>query len=76
MWLVTIEKGIAIQVTRSISDQAAGSWSPGVAVGTLSNDGVGLSEYHDWADRVPADLDAAVQQILADIASGALSISG
>ena len=76
LWLVTIEKGIAIQVTRSISDQAAGSWSPGVAVGTLSNEGVGLSEYHDWADRVPADLDTAVQQILADIASGALSISG
>ena len=76
LWLVTIEKGIAIQVQRSIEEHAAGGWTPGVSVGLLSNDGVGLSEYHDWADRVPAELDAEVQQLLEDIASGAVSISG
>jgi basic membrane protein A len=76
LWLVTIEKGIAIQVQRSIEEQAAGSWTPGVSVGLLSNDGVGLSEYHSWADRVPAELDAEVQQLLADIASGTVDISG
>ena len=76
LWLVSILKGIAIQVQRSIEDQAAGAWTPGVTVGALANDGVGLSEYHSWADRVPAELDTEVQQILADIASGALSISG
>jgi basic membrane protein A len=70
--LVTIEKGIAIQVMRSIVDQANSEWTPGVANGTLENDGVGISEYHSWADRVPAALDAEVQQILADIASGDL----
>jgi len=76
LWLVTIEKGLAIQVQRSLEDHAAGAWTPGVTVGTLANDGVGLSEYHSWADRVPAELDAEVQQILADIASGALDING
>jgi basic membrane protein A and related proteins len=72
LWLTTIEKGIAIQVERSLIDHANGEWTPGVTNGTLENEGVGLSEYHDWADRVPAELDAEVQQILADIASGAL----
>lgn len=72
LWMTTIEKGIAIQVMRSIVDQANDAWTPGVANGTLENDGVGISEYHSWADRVPAELDAEVQQILADIASGAL----
>jgi basic membrane protein A len=72
LWLTTIEKGIAIQVQRSIEDQAAGAWTPGVANGTLENDGVGLSEFHSWADRVPAELAAEVEQILADIASGTL----
>lgn len=72
LWLTTIEKGIAIQVQRSIEDHAAGSWTPGVANGTLENDGVGLSDYHSWSDRVPAELAAEVEQILADIASGAL----
>ena len=76
LWLVTIEKGIAIQVQRSIEEHAAGTWTPGVSNGTLANDGVGLSEFHSWADRVPAELATEVEQILADIASGALSISG
>ncbi|MEX0797615.1 MAG: BMP family ABC transporter substrate-binding protein [Acidimicrobiia bacterium] len=72
LWLTTIEKGIAIQVQRSIEDQATGSWTPGVANGTLENEGVSLSEYHSWSDRVPAELAAEVDQILADIASGDL----
>ncbi len=72
LWMVTIEKGIAIQVQRSIEDHAGGMWTPGVANGTLENDGVGLSEYHSWSDRVPAELAAEVDQILADIASGDL----
>jgi basic membrane protein A len=76
LWLTTILKGIAIQVQRSLEDHAAGAWSPGVTVGTVENDGIGLSEYHSWADRVPPELDAEVQQILEDIASGALDING
>ncbi len=76
LWLTTIEKGITIQVSRSIEEDAAGAWSNGVAVGTLANEGVGLSDYHSWADKVPAELAAEVEQILADIASGALDISG
>ncbi|HEY6634878.1 MAG TPA: BMP family ABC transporter substrate-binding protein, partial [Acidimicrobiia bacterium] len=76
LWLVSILKGIAIQVQRSVEDHASGAWTPGVTVGALANDGVGLSEFHSWSDRVDADLAAEVEQILADIASGALSISG
>jgi basic membrane protein A len=72
LWLTTIEKGIAIQVQRSIEDHSADTWTAGVANGTLENDGVGLSEYHSWSDLVPAELAAEVEQLLADIASGAL----
>lgn len=73
LWLVTIEKGIAIQVTRSLEAHALGSWTGGSSVGNLENGAVGLSEYHTWADRVPAELDAEVQQILADITSGTIT---
>lgn len=75
LWLTTIEKAIALQVTRSLEDHANGSWTAGGEVGNLSNQGVGLAEYHSWADRVPEELDAEVQQILADIASGAIDAS-
>ena len=72
LWLVTVEKGIAVQVTQSLQDDASGTWTSGGVVGNLSNDSVGLSEYHSWADRVPAELDAEVQQILTDIKDGAI----
>ncbi len=73
LWLTTIEKGIAIQVTRSIQQDAEGTWTAGGEVGNLTNDGVGLAEYHSWADRVPAELDGEVTQLLEDIKSGAIN---
>jgi basic membrane protein A len=72
LWLTTIEKGIAVQVTRSLEAHANGTWTNGGEVGNLANEGVGLSEFHSWADAVPAELAAEVQQILDDIASGAI----
>lgn len=75
LWLVTITKALSLQVTRSLEEDSTDSWSPGGQVGSLSNDGVGLSGYHTWADRVPAELDAEVQQILADIKAGTIDAS-
>jgi basic membrane protein A len=75
LWLTTIEKAIALQVTRSIEDHANGEWSAGGEVGNLANDGVGLAPYHSWEDRVPDELDAEVQQILEDIANGDIDAS-
>jgi basic membrane protein A len=72
LWLTTIEKGIAVQVTRSLEDDAMGQWTNGGVVGNLENGAVGLAPYHSWEDSVPAELDAEVQQILQDIASGAI----
>jgi basic membrane protein A len=74
LWLVTILKGIAIQVQRSIEAHASGEPQGGSSlVGTLENGAVGLSEYHAWEDRVPAELDAEVQQILEDIKNGVIT---
>lgn len=74
LWLVTILKGLADAVTQSIVADASGEPLGGTSyVGNLENDGVGLSEYHSWADRVPAELDAEVQQILADIKDGTIT---
>lgn len=70
LWLTTVEKAIAPFITLSVQDQLEGTWTSGSFVGNLANDGVGLSDYHDWADRVPAELDAEVQQLLQDIKDG------
>jgi basic membrane protein A len=42
-------------------------------LGTLANGGVGLSEFHDWDDRVSAELRAEVAQLLLDIADGTIT---
>lgn len=75
VWLVTILKGIELQVTRSLEADFDGTWSAGGTVGNLANGAIGLSEYHSWADRVPDELDAEVQQILTDIANGDMDVA-
>lgn len=73
-WLVTILKGIQIQVQRSIEAHANGTPTGGTStVGNLANGAIGLSEYHSWADDVPAELAAEVAQILEDIADGTIT---
>jgi basic membrane protein A and related proteins len=74
LWLVTVLKGLASGVTTSIEAHASGEPLGGSSyVGNLENDGVGLSDYHSWADRVPEELDAEVQQVLADIEAGTIT---
>ena len=70
LWLTTVEKAIAPFITLAVQDQLEGNWAAGAFVGNLANDGVGLSEFHDWADRVPEELAAEVVQLLDDIKNG------
>lgn len=72
LWLTTVEKAIAPFITLAVQDQQAGTWSAGAFVGDLSNDGVGLSDYHDWDSRVSDELRAEVEQLLQDIKDGVI----
>jgi basic membrane protein A len=74
LWLVTIEKGLALAVTTSLEAHASGAPLGGASyVGNLANDGVGLSGYNSWEDDVPPELAAEVEQILADIEAGVIT---
>ena len=72
LWLTTVEKAIGPLVTLSVQQQAEGSWTPGAFVGNLENDGVGLSDYHDWDALVSGELKVEVEQLLQDIKDGAI----
>ncbi|MEX2652265.1 MAG: BMP family ABC transporter substrate-binding protein [Acidimicrobiia bacterium] len=72
LWLTTVLKAIAPLVTQSVQEHQAGTWAAGAFVGNLSNDAVGLAEYHDWDSRVPDDLRAEVEQLLQDIKDGVI----
>ena len=70
LWLITIEKGIDIQVTRSIQDDAEGNWSGGGNVGNAANEAVGISPLNSWEDKVDADLWAETQALFQAIVDG------
>jgi basic membrane protein A and related proteins len=40
----------------------------------LKEDGVGLSPYHDWDAKIPADVKAAVDKAKADIVAGTITV--
>ena len=75
LWLTTVEKAIAPFITLAVQEHLEDTWTSGSFVGNLANDGVGLSPYHDWEDRVSPELDGEVQQLLEDIKSGAIDAS-
>jgi putative multiple sugar transport system substrate-binding protein len=70
LWLTTIEKGIALQVMRSIMEDAQGTWTPGGALGNAANGAVGLAPYHSWEDRVSAELADEVATLFEAIKNG------
>jgi basic membrane protein A len=53
--LTSAAKNVDVIAHAAVSDFAAGTLAPGIRLGTLSNGGVGLAPFHDWADRIPAD---------------------
>jgi len=70
LWLVTIEKGIDIQVTRSLQADAEGTWTPGGTVGNAANGAVGLSPLNSWEDKVSDELKAEVAALFQAIIDG------
>ncbi|MCK9245789.1 MAG: BMP family ABC transporter substrate-binding protein [Anaerolineaceae bacterium] len=60
-----------LQVIQSVVD---GTFAGGDVVGTLANGGVDIAPYHDLAGIVPAELTAEIEQLKADIISGAVSL--
>ena len=60
-----------LQVIQSVLD---GTYVGGDVVGTLANGGVAIAPYHDLESIVPAELTAEIEQLKADIISGAVSL--
>ena len=76
LWLTSVEKKMALSVADSIRQTAEGTFTPGNTRGFLSNDGVGLSPYHNFDSIVSDDTKAEVAQLKADIIAGTQSVSG
>ena len=76
LWLTSVEKRMALGVADSIAQTNSGSFTPGNTRGFLSNDGVGISPFHDFDTIVSDDTKAEIEALIAAIIDGSQSVDG
>jgi basic membrane protein A len=74
LFLTTIEKHMNVAVEDSVESVLDGTFEGGLYVGTLANDGVGLSPYHDLDSEVPQELKDKIEELKAGIIDGSVSV--
>ena len=72
--LTSVMKEIGASVEQAIQDSVNGKFSATPYVGTLANGGVSIAPFHDFDDKVSAELKADLSKLTDDIKSGKLVI--
>lgn len=72
--LTSVLKEISNAVFDTIKETMDGNFSSDAYVGTLANEGVGIAPWHDFADKVPAELQEEIDQVREDIINGDLVV--
>jgi basic membrane protein A and related proteins len=75
VFLSTVQKNISTEVQATAAQASAGTLGGGGSIGTLANNGVELAPYHDWASKIPAALQTEIEQLKAQIISGAIVVT-
>ena len=73
--LTSAQKVIDVAALDTFKKNAGGDLGGENYVGTLANGGVGIAPFHDLDSVVPAEVKTEVDQLKADIASGAVKVS-
>ncbi|WP_409047347.1 BMP family protein [Microbacterium sp. HA-8] len=72
--LTSIRKGIDVGTHEALVEAGNGEFDATPFIGTLENEGVGLAPFHDWEDRVPAELAATIEELQAAIIAGEITV--
>ncbi len=72
--VTSVYKAMDVAVLNAIKAAKDGSFSNEAYVGTLDNEGTGLSPFHDFDSKVPADLKTEIDKIKTDIVAGTIKI--
>ncbi|MDO5736092.1 MAG: BMP family ABC transporter substrate-binding protein [Propionibacteriaceae bacterium] len=71
----SVYKGMDVAVFDAIKASMEGDFSGEEFVGTLENEGTGLSEFHEFEDKVSDEIKAELDKLKEDIISGAIVIT-
>ncbi|MBM7463801.1 BMP family lipoprotein [Microbacterium dextranolyticum] len=72
--LVSIMKAIDVAVYDSTMSAAKGTFDATPYVGTLKNEGVKLSSFHDFASKLPAGLTDELKKLQDEIVAGTITV--
>lgn len=71
--ITSAEKHIAFAVKAAVTDMVKQTWpASGLVTFDATNNGVGISPFHNFASQVPSDVQAMVKDAESKLASGAL----
>ena len=76
LWLTSVEKKMNLGVADSIAQTNAGTFTPGNTVGFLENEGVDISDFHDFDSIVSDETKAEVEALRAAIIAGEQAVDG
>jgi len=76
LWLTSVEKKMALGVSDSVKAAKDGTFESGVSRGFLNNDGVGISDFHDFDGIVSDETKTEVEELRQAIIDGTQSVSG
>jgi basic membrane protein A len=74
LFLTSVTKGIVASVSSAVEAAAHGSFKGGNYNGTLANNGVSLSPYHDFASKIPMSVQNEINKLKAGIIAGKISV--
>lgn len=72
--LTSVLKEIDNAVFDTIQSVQEGTFDNTDYIGTLANGGVGLAPWHEFEDRVPAELKEEIEKLQADIVAGTVTV--
>jgi basic membrane protein A and related proteins len=73
--LTSIRKSIDLATYEAVLAAGQDNFDVTTYVGTLENEGVSIADYHDFASKVPAELDAEVKALKDAIISGEITVT-
>jgi basic membrane protein A len=75
LFLTSVTKGIVASVSNAVESAYKHQFHGGNYNGTLANNGVSLSPFHDFASQIPAKVKAELNTIKAGIIAGKISVN-
>ncbi len=75
LYFTSILKDIANATNDVVTAAAAGDFDSTPYVGTLENNGVGIASFHDYEDKIAAELQGELDDITASIISGDIKVT-